>query len=95
VVWCSVREGALKVCEDHERLRLDAMLLDVFKARTEAGSTAAHWFERNRLALFEEGGVMNLGVEIEHIHPEEGIRNPVGAGEEFPQTCGNSDLRNL
>ena len=69
MVRCGVWEGTLKVGEDHERLWLDALLLDVFKARAEAGSASAHRFERDRLALFEDGGVMNLGVEIEHMHP--------------------------
>jgi hypothetical protein len=69
VVWCSVWEGALKVREDHECLRLDALLFDVFKARAEAGSTAAHWFEQDRFALFKDGSVVDLGVEIEYMHP--------------------------
>jgi hypothetical protein len=69
MVRCGVWEGTLKVGEDHERLRLDALLLNVFKAGAEAGSTAAHWFERDRLALFEDGAIMNLGVEVEHMHP--------------------------
>src|ERR1017187_4699585 len=69
MVWCGVWEGALKVGENHERLRLDGLLLDVFEARTEAGPAAAHWFERNRLALFKDGGVMDTGVEIEDMHP--------------------------
>jgi hypothetical protein len=69
MVRCDVWEGALKVGEDHERLRLDAMLLDVFKAGAEAGPTAAHWFERNRFALFKDGSVVDLGVEIEYMHP--------------------------
>jgi hypothetical protein len=61
---CSVWEGALKVGEDHECLRLDGLLLDVFEARAEVGPAAAYWFERNRLALFKDGGVMDPGVEI-------------------------------
>jgi hypothetical protein len=69
VGWSGIREGALKVGEDHERLRLDALLLDVFEARTKAGPATAHWFERNRLALFEDGSVVDLGVEIEYMHP--------------------------
>ena len=69
MVRCGVGEGALKVGEDYERLRLDALLLDVFEARAEAGSAAAHWFERNRLALFKDSGVMDPGVEIEDMHP--------------------------
>ena len=69
VVWCSGWEGALKVREDHECLRLDALLFDVFKARAEASSASAHRFERDRLALFEDGAIMNLGVEVEHMHP--------------------------
>jgi hypothetical protein len=66
---CSVWEAALKVREDHERLRLDALLLDVFKAWAEAGPAAAHWFKRNRLSLVKDSGVMNLGVEIEDMNP--------------------------
>ena len=69
MVRCGVRKAALKVGEDHERLRLDALLFDVFEARTEIGPAAAHWFERNRLALFKDGGVMDPGVEIEYMHP--------------------------
>jgi hypothetical protein len=69
VIRCGVWEGALKVGEDHERLRLDALLLDVFEAGAEASSTAAHRFERNRLTLFKDNGVMHLGVEIEHMNP--------------------------
>jgi hypothetical protein len=69
VVWYGVREGTLKVGKDHERLWLDRLLLDVFKAGAEAGSTSAHWFERNRLALFKDGSVVDLGVEIEYMHP--------------------------
>src|SRR6266496_747340 len=69
MVWCGVWEGALKVGEDHERLRPDRLLLDVFKARAETGPTATHWLERNRLSLFKDGGVMNLRVEIEDMHP--------------------------
>ena len=69
MVRCGVWKRALKVGEDHERLRLDALLFDVFEARTEAGPAAAHWFERNRLALFQDGCVMDPGVEIEHMHP--------------------------
>jgi len=42
VVWCSIGEGALKVGEDHERLWLDRLLLDVFKAGAEAGPATAH-----------------------------------------------------
>jgi hypothetical protein len=69
VIRCGVWEGTLKVGEDHECLWLDAMLLDVFKAGAEAGPTAAHWFEHNHLALFKDGGVVDLGVEIEYMHP--------------------------
>src|ERR1017187_6803922 len=69
MVWCGVWEGALKVGEDHERLRLDTLLPDVFKAGAKAGPTSAHWFEPDRLALFKDGGVMDLGVEIEDMHP--------------------------
>jgi hypothetical protein len=64
VVWCCVWEGAFKVREYHDRLWLDRLLLDVSKARAEASPTAAHWIERNRLALFKDGGVMDLGVEL-------------------------------
>ena len=60
MVWSGVWEGALKVGEDHERLRLDGLFLDVLKAGAEAGPAAAHWFERNRLALVEDRGVMML-----------------------------------
>jgi hypothetical protein len=74
----SVWEAALKVGEDHERLRLDALLFDVFEARTEAGPAAANWFERNRLSLVKDSGIMNLGVEIEHMHPLSGYS---GEGE--------------
>jgi hypothetical protein len=69
MIRCGVRKAALKVGEDHECLRLDAMLLDVFKAGAEAGPTAAHGFERNRFALFKDGSVVDLGVEIEYMHP--------------------------
>jgi hypothetical protein len=69
VVWCSSWEGALKVGEDHEHLWLDRLLLDVFEAGAEAGSTAAHWFEQNRFALFKDGSVVDLGIEIEDMHP--------------------------
>jgi hypothetical protein len=69
VAWCSVWEGALKVCKDHERLWLDALLFDVLKAGAEAGSTAAHWFERDTFALFKDSSVVDLGVEIEYMHP--------------------------
>ena len=65
VIRCGVWEGTLKVGEDHECLRLDAMLLDVFKAGAEADPAAAHGFERNRFTMFEDGGVVHLGVEIE------------------------------
>jgi len=40
-------------------------LLDVFKAGAEADPAAAHGFERNRFTMFEDGGVVHLGVEIE------------------------------
>jgi hypothetical protein len=40
------------------------VLLDVFKAGSEAGSAAACRFKCDRLALFEDGGVVHLGVEI-------------------------------
>jgi hypothetical protein len=69
VIRCGVWEGTLKVGEDHECLWLDAVLLDVFKAGAEAGPTAAHWFERNMFALFKDGSVVDLGVEIEYMHP--------------------------
>jgi hypothetical protein len=69
MVRFGVWEAALKVGEDHKRLRLDALLLNVFKARTEAGPAAAHWFERNRLALFKDGGVMDPRIEIEYMYP--------------------------
>jgi len=69
MVRCGVWEAALKVGEDHERLWLERVFLNVFKAGTEAGSASANRFERNRLALFEDGGIMNLGVEIEHMDP--------------------------
>jgi len=36
MVWCGVWEAALKVGEDHKRLRLDRLLLDVFNAGAEA-----------------------------------------------------------
>ena len=66
---CGVWEAALKIGEDHERLGLDRLLLDVFETGAEAGSTAAHWFEQNRLALFKDGSVVDLRVEIEHMDP--------------------------
>jgi hypothetical protein len=62
---CGIRDAALKVGEYHERLRLDRSLLDVFKAGAEADPAAAHGFERNRFTMFEDGGVVHLGVEIE------------------------------
>jgi hypothetical protein len=69
VVWCSVREGALKVGEDHERLRMDRLLLNVFKAGAETGPAAAHRFARNWLSLVKDSSVVDLGVEIEYMHP--------------------------
>jgi hypothetical protein len=69
MVRCGVWEAALKVGEDHKCLWPDALLLDVFKAGAEAGPAAAHWFERNRFALFKDGSVVDLGVEIEDMNP--------------------------
>ena len=64
VTW----KTAVEIGEDHESLRLNTLLFDEVKARTEAGSASANWIERDGLALFEDIRAVNAGVEIEHMH---------------------------
>ena len=45
------------------------MLIEPVEARTEIGATSAYWFEMEHLTGHVGIDLLNLGVEVENMHP--------------------------
>ena len=45
------------------------MLIDPVEARAKFGATSAYWFEMEHLTGHVGNDLVNLGVEVENMHP--------------------------
>jgi hypothetical protein len=48
---------------------VDSVLIDPVEARTEIGATSAYWFEMEHLTGHVGIDLVNLGIEVENMHP--------------------------
>jgi hypothetical protein len=48
---------------------VDSVLIEPVEAGTEIGATSAYWFEMEHLTGHVGIDLVNLGVEVENMHP--------------------------
>jgi hypothetical protein len=48
---------------------VDSVLIDPVEARAKFGATSAYWFEMEHLTGHVGNDLVNLGVEVENMHP--------------------------
>jgi len=69
IVWCRVWKCPVEIGQKDHCLWVDSVLIDPVEARTEIGAASAYWFEMEHLTGHVGIDLVNLGVEVENMHP--------------------------
>ena len=69
VIWCGVWKCPIEIGQKDQRLWLDSMLIEPVEAGTELCAAATDWIEVKHLAGRVGINLLNLGVEVENVHP--------------------------
>ena len=69
IVWGRLRKCPIEIGQEDHRLRADSMLIEPVEAGAEIGATSAYWFEMEHLTGHVGIDLVNLGVEVENMHP--------------------------
>src|ERR1039458_9908327 len=69
VIWGGLRETPIEIGQKDHCLWVDSMLIEPVEAWTKFSASAAYWFEMEHLTGHVGIDLVNLGVEVENMHP--------------------------
>ena len=69
IIWGGLRETPIEIGQKDHCLWVDSVLIEPVEARAEFGASSADWIEMKHLTGRVGIDLVNLGVEVENMHP--------------------------